>query len=71
MENLVRNTLENYSAASNLMHNEKIREMMANGESVYHFGFGQSPFPMMDKAAERLRKYAGESAYLSVAGQKD
>lgn len=69
MANLVRDTLENYSAASNLMHNEKIREMIASGKPIYHFGFGQSPFPIMDKAADRLRKHASESAYLPVAGE--
>lgn len=68
MQNLVRRSLINYSPASNLMHNEKIREMMAAGKTVYHFGFGQSPFPLMDKATERLQKYAGEHAYLPVAG---
>lgn len=68
MADLVRDTLENYSAASNLMHNEKIREMMASGQTIYHFGFGQSPFPIMNKAADRLAKHASESAYLPVAG---
>lgn len=71
MAYLVRDTLENYSAASNLMHNEKIREMIASGKPIYHFGFGQSPFPIMDKAADRLKKYASESAYLPVAGISD
>lgn len=68
MEDLVRETLENYGPASNLMHNEKIRELLAKGEKVYHFGFGQSPFPLMENAADRLKKHAAESAYLPVAG---
>ncbi|XP_045207960.2 aspartate aminotransferase-like [Mercenaria mercenaria] len=68
MATLVRDTLENYSAASNLMHNEKIREMMGSGQTIYHFGFGQSPFPIMDKAADKLKKHASEAAYLPVAG---
>lgn len=71
MAHLVRKTLVNYSPASNLLHNEKIREMMATGRTVYHFGFGQSPFPIMENAAERLAKHAAESAYLPVAGIKE
>ena len=66
---LVRDTLENYSAASNLMHNERVRELMAAGEIIYHFGFGQAPFPLMARAADRLRKHADKSAYLPVAGK--
>ncbi|XP_052212421.1 aspartate aminotransferase-like [Dreissena polymorpha] len=67
-DQLVRKTLENYSGASNLMHNEKVRELMAAGKTIYHFGFGQSPFPIMSKAAERLSKHASKAAYLPVAG---
>jgi aspartate/methionine/tyrosine aminotransferase len=68
MAGLVRKNLVNYSPASNLLHNEKIKEMMAAGKTVYHFGFGQSPFPIMEKAVEKLQKYAAESSYLPVAG---
>ncbi|XP_052284109.1 aspartate aminotransferase-like isoform X4 [Dreissena polymorpha] len=70
-DQLVRKTLENYSGASNLMHNEKVRELMAAGKKIYHFGFGQSPFPIMNKAAERLSKHASKAAYLPVAGIQD
>ncbi|KAH3826113.1 hypothetical protein DPMN_128006 [Dreissena polymorpha] len=70
-DQLVRKTLENYSGASNLMHNEKVRELMAAGKTIYHFGFGQSPFPIMSKAAERLSKHASKAAYLPVAGIQD
>ncbi|KAL4229244.1 hypothetical protein ACF0H5_012284 [Mactra antiquata] len=71
MESLVRSSLVNYAPASNLMHNEKIREMMAAGETVFHFGFGQSPFPLMENAVEKLKKHAGEHAYLPVAGIRE
>ena len=67
-QRLVRNDLENYSPASNLLHNEKIRELMAAGKEIYHFGFGQSPFPLMDHAIDSLRKHADKSSYLPVIG---
>ena len=64
----LRDNLENYGPASNLAHNEKIREMIADGRPIYHFGFGQSPFPLLDTAVEALKRHASKSAYLPVAG---
>ncbi len=40
-ENLIRPDLKNYCPASNLAFNEKVKNMQAEGETVYHFGFGQ------------------------------
>ena len=64
----LRDNLENYGPASNLAHNEKIREMIADGRPIYHFGFGQSPFPLLGTAVEALKRHASKSAYLPVAG---
>ena len=68
MTTYLRDNLESYGPASNLMHNEKVREMIADGKPIYHFGFGQSPFPILDTAVESLKKHASKSAYLPVAG---
>lgn len=45
-ENILREDLTNYSGASNLKFNEKIKSLKASGKEIYHFGFGQSPFPV-------------------------
>ncbi|XP_071157014.1 aspartate aminotransferase-like [Mytilus edulis] len=68
MDDLVRPDLQNYSPASNLSLNEEIRKRLAAGETIYHFAFGQSPFPVIETAVEALKEYAGENAYLPVAG---
>jgi aspartate aminotransferase len=48
--------------------NQRIRAMMAEGRTVYHFGFGQSPFPVVDGARRALAEYAGEIDYLPLQG---
>lgn len=65
---LVRPDLENYSPASNLSLNETIKKRLDAGEKIYHFAFGQSPFPVIETAVNALKEYAGENAYLPVAG---
>lgn len=38
------------------------------GEKVYHFGFGQSPFPVPEEIVEELRLYADRKEYLPTKG---
>lgn len=42
--------------------------MMSQGHEVFHFGFGQAPFPVVPGMVMALREYASENAYLQVAG---
>ena len=67
--NLVRPDLADHCPASNLALNEKIKKMIKEGRKVYHFGFGQAPFPLVDSAVDALREYVKETAYLPVAGR--
>jgi len=67
-ENLIRSDLSGYSPAANLMLNEKMKELMAAGKTVYHLAFGQSPFPVMESARLSLAENADKTAYLPVAG---
>ena len=54
-ENILREDLTNYSGASNLKFNEKIKSLIASGKEIYHFGFGQSPFPVPDPFVNQLQ----------------
>ncbi|GFO06646.1 aspartate aminotransferase-like [Plakobranchus ocellatus] len=67
---LVRKDLvaQKYGGATNLAYNEKIKKMIEEGHSVYHFGFGQSPFPVIELASESLKQHTGQCAYLHVQG---
>ena len=65
---VIREDLANYSGASNLKFNERIKALQAEGEEIYHFGFGQSPFPVPPPFVKHLKETAGINAYLNVSG---
>ena len=67
---MVRPDLHDYCPASNLAFNEKIKLLIKKGEKVYHFAFGQAPFPIMDGMVKALGDHAHENAYLPVAGRQ-
>ena len=66
---LIRDDLKDYCPASNLAFNEKIRQLLNDGERIYHFGFGQAPFPVLECMVKALKENAGQNAYLNVAGK--
>lgn len=51
-----------------LLINEMMQQKVAKGEPVIRFGFGQSPFPQMDRAIEALKKNAHQKYYAPVQG---
>ncbi|KAG1664493.1 Aspartate aminotransferase [Nymphon striatum] len=55
---------------SNLMLNDKIQELVHEGQDIFHFGFGQSPFSPMNEAIEELQKSCHHNEYLPVNGIK-
>jgi len=65
---LIREDLSNYGGASNLAFNEKVKALQNEGQEIYHFAFGQSPFPVPAPFVRHLRETAGINDYLSVAG---
>lgn len=71
MADLVRTDLAGYAPASNLAYNERIQNLMKQGENVYHLAFGQSPFPVIEIATAALKENAHQNAYLPVSGLFD
>ncbi|KAH7724609.1 Calcium-binding mitochondrial carrier protein Aralar1, partial [Aphelenchoides avenae] len=65
---LLRSDLKDYQSASNLQFNEQIKELIAKGGNIYHFGFGESPFPVPECFREGLVRSAHRNEYLSVQG---
>ena len=65
---LIQPHLKDYCPASNLAFNEKIRQLINQGKTIYHFGFGQAPFPVVEEIAEGLKQNVGQNAYLPVQG---
>ena len=54
--NVLREHLTNYTGASNLKFNERIKSMKEAGQEIYHFGFGQSPFPVPAPFVKHLKE---------------
>ena len=51
-----------------LLINEMMQNKVAKGEPVIRFGFGQSPFPQMERAIEALKQNAHQKYYAPVQG---
>jgi len=48
--------------------NQEVKRRRNQGKAVYHFGFGQSPFPVCDVIVQDLIKHAHEKDYLPSFG---
>lgn len=48
--------------------NQQVLEMRARGEAVYHFGFGQSPFPVPEDIQKSLAEHTDKKSYLPTRG---
>jgi aspartate/methionine/tyrosine aminotransferase len=48
--------------------NMKALELRKQGKEIYHFGFGQSPFPIAEPIQDALRRNADKKAYLPTRG---
>ncbi len=54
--------------SATLVINQKVKELRAEGEEVYHFGFGQSPFPIHKQIVKGLSDNAACNHYLPTQG---
>lgn len=54
--------------SATLLINQKINNLRNEGKTIYHFGFGQSPFPVPHKIVEELIKHANCNQYLPTLG---
>lgn len=48
--------------------NERVRQLWAKGETVYHLGFGESRFPVHPKIVGALVEHASQQSYLPSMG---
>ena len=61
-------TVRNLRQSATLLINERSKELIAEGKTVYRLGFGQSPFPVPPIVVSALRANAEEKDYLPVRG---
>lgn len=62
------NNVLNLKESSTLAINHCVKKMRSKGAKVYHFGFGQSPFPVPDVLVEEVQKFSYCKDYLPTAG---
>lgn len=64
----VRPALHGLKFSPTLLINEEVAALRARGETVYHMGFGESPFPVHDRIREAISGAAWRNQYLPAAG---
>jgi aspartate aminotransferase len=60
--------IQRLKPSATLAINQKVSELRAKGENVFHFGFGQSPFPIHSSIVNALRENAANNHYLPTVG---
>ena len=60
--------LNQLERSATLAINERSAKMAADGQTIYRFGFGQSPFPVPDSIVSALQENAYRKNYLPVEG---
>ncbi len=67
----IRNTVASLPLSPTLEANQRTAEIRQRGGTVFHMGFGQSPFPVHPILADALGQAAGLNHYESVAGRAE
>ena len=64
----IRSALTHFQESATLRINNLALGKRAKGKTIYHFGFGQSPFPVPETMQQALRENADKKAYLPGLG---
>lgn len=64
----INSVFDNTKESATLAINQHVKALRAKGKKVYHFGFGESPFPMPTTLVDGLKKHAKLNQYLPCAG---
>ncbi len=64
----INKNIQQLKPSATLAINQKVRELRAKREDVFHFGFGQSPFPVHPSIVNALRDNATNNHYLPTLG---
>ena len=64
----IRDCLRDLKFSPTLLINEEVARLRATGSTVYHMGFGESPFPVHPIIQQAISGYSGKNQYLPAAG---
>ena len=65
---MLKDLVKNLKPSSTLAINEKSRQMEEQGEKIFKFGFGQSPFKVPNDIVNELKNNAYQNKYQSMQG---
>ncbi len=68
MDDNIKKNIRFLKPSSTLAINEKVKKLLQNGNKIYNFGFGQSPFPIPEKIVSVLKENAAKKDYLPMQG---
>ena len=64
----VNKDIQNLKPSATLAINQKVNLLRSEGKHIYHFGFGQSPFPIHQSIVYALQENATNNHYLPTIG---
>jgi len=64
----IKNNIVDIKASATLAINELSQKLEKNGQEVFKFGLGESPFPIPNVIVEELKKNAQQKNYINVSG---
>jgi aspartate/methionine/tyrosine aminotransferase len=64
----VNQNIQNLKPSATLAINQKVGILRSKNKDIYHFGFGQSPFPIHESIVKALRTNAPNNNYLPTLG---
>lgn len=64
----INKNIQQLKPSATLAINQKVSELRREGKEVFHFGFGQSPFPIQYAIVNALRDNAANNHYLPTVG---
>lgn len=67
----IRSSLRGLKFSPTLLINEAVAELRRTGTTVYHMGFGESPFPVHPTIRAAIADYAGKNQYMPAAGMTE
>ncbi|MCB0367158.1 MAG: aminotransferase class I/II-fold pyridoxal phosphate-dependent enzyme [Bdellovibrionaceae bacterium] len=65
---LLNKQIRSLRESSTLAINQRVKDLRSQGQTVFHFGFGQSPFPVPAQIVKSLRDAADNKDYLPTLG---
>lgn len=68
---LINNKITTLRESATLAINQKVKTLRAKGKTIYHFGFGQSPFPVAKEIQMALIANSHQKAYLPTLGLRE